>query len=171
VLPEKTQTAMADNPFIDGTTNDLYDDKGNLLQYTPKDGIPVTIIWGYNQTKPIAKIEGITYSQLANIMNFPNTNIGYKSLQIVINSDLDTNDNFENQTFIPSLNTFRLNSQLQNFKITTLAYDPLVGIKTIIPPSGIREFYVYDSKGRLKEVRENDINGNIIKEYNYNYKQ
>lgn len=171
VLPEKTQTAMADNPFIDGTTNDLYDDKGNLLQYTPKDGIPVTIIWGYNQTKPIAKIEGITYSQLANIMNFPNTNIGYKSLQIVINSDLDTNDNFENQTFIPSLNTFRLNSQLQNFKITTLAYDPLVGVKTIIPPSGIREFYVYDSKGRLKEVRENDINGNIIKEYNYNYKQ
>jgi hypothetical protein len=37
---------------------DQYDAKGNLLQYTTKDGIPVSIIWGYNQTLPIAKVEG-----------------------------------------------------------------------------------------------------------------
>ncbi|BEV05468.1 hypothetical protein [Chryseobacterium gambrini] len=170
IMPKTIQTSIGDNPYVDGTTNDLFDDKGNILQYTPKDGTPVTIIWGYNQTKPIAKIEGISYSQLANIFGFQNTNTGYKALQIVINSDLDTNDSFENQTFIPSLNSFKQNSQLQNYKVTTYVYDPLVGIKTIIPPSGIKEYYIYDSVGRLKEIRENDINGNILKEYDYNYK-
>jgi hypothetical protein len=172
VLPQTTQTSIGGNPYTNGTTFDLYDDKGNILQYTPKDGIPVTTIWGYNQTRPIAKIEGITYAQLASIFSFPNTNVGYKILQIVTNSDLDTNDTYENQTFIPSLNTFRqsIQGQGQGYKITTYAYDPLVGVKTIVPPSGIKQYYIYDTAGRLKEVRENDINGNILKEYNYNYK-
>jgi hypothetical protein len=172
ILPQKTQTAIGDAPYSDGTTFDLYDDKGNILQYTPKDGIPVTTIWGYNQTKPIAKIEGLTYAQLASLFGFSNTNVGYKTLQIVTNSDLDTNDTFENQTFIPLLNAFKqtIQGQAINCKITLYAYDPLVGVKTIIPSSGIKQYYVYDSAGRLKEVRENDINGNILKEYNYNYK-
>ncbi len=172
IMPKTVQTSIGNNPYIDGTTNDLFDDKGNLLQYTPKDGVPVTIIWGYNQTKPIAKIEGINYEQLASIFGFPNTNIGYKTLQIVMNSDLDINDTYENQTFIPSLNSFKQTVQSQgiDYKVTAYAYDPLVGVKTIIPPSGVKQYYVYDSSGRLKEIRENDINGNILKEYNYNYK-
>ncbi|RXM39523.1 hypothetical protein BOQ62_10090 [Chryseobacterium sp. CH21] len=37
-------------------TFDKYDSKGNLQQYTTKDGISTVIIWGYNQTQPIAKI-------------------------------------------------------------------------------------------------------------------
>ncbi|SFT92979.1 hypothetical protein SAMN05421857_0011, partial [Chryseobacterium formosense] len=41
-------------------TYDLYDVKGNLLQYTTKDGISTAIIWGYNSTQPIAKIVGAT---------------------------------------------------------------------------------------------------------------
>jgi YD repeat-containing protein len=44
-------------------TYDQYDNKGNILQYTPESGSPVTIIWGYNQTQPIAKIENATYAQ------------------------------------------------------------------------------------------------------------
>jgi YD repeat-containing protein len=44
-------------------TYDQYDDKGNILQYTPESGSPVAIIWGYNQTQPIAKIENATYAQ------------------------------------------------------------------------------------------------------------
>jgi hypothetical protein len=44
---------------------DQYDAKGNLLQYTTKDGIPVSIIWGYNQTLPIAKVEGTLFLFIA----------------------------------------------------------------------------------------------------------
>ncbi|RBA46363.1 hypothetical protein, partial [Elizabethkingia anophelis] len=35
-------------------TYDLYDNKGNILQYSVK-GKPVTVVWGYGQTQPIAK--------------------------------------------------------------------------------------------------------------------
>lgn len=52
--PTKVQTDL---------TYDLYDNKGKLLQYSEK-GKPVTIIWGYDQTQPIAKIEGATYNQI-----------------------------------------------------------------------------------------------------------
>jgi YD repeat-containing protein len=44
-------------------TYDQYDDKGNILQYTPESGSPVALIWGYNQTQPIAKIENATYAE------------------------------------------------------------------------------------------------------------
>ncbi|MCU7615558.1 hypothetical protein N0B16_14090, partial [Chryseobacterium sp. GMJ5] len=38
-------------------TYDRYDSKGNLQQYTTKDGISTAIVWGYNSTQPIAKVE------------------------------------------------------------------------------------------------------------------
>ncbi|MBF4518715.1 RHS repeat protein [Flavobacterium sp. ANB] len=44
-------------------TFDKYDDIGNVLQYTPEGGLPVAIIWGYNKTQPIAKVENATYDQ------------------------------------------------------------------------------------------------------------
>jgi hypothetical protein len=34
-----------------------YDENGNLLQYHQSDNIPVSFIWGYNNTLPIAKAE------------------------------------------------------------------------------------------------------------------
>ena len=61
--------------------------------------------------------------------------------------------------------------------VTTYTYDPLIGVTTITPPSGIREQYLYDTANRLKEiqVRERDNTGNYvvktIKELKYNYKQ
>jgi hypothetical protein len=54
-------------------TFDKYDDKGNILQYTLEGGQPVAILWGYNKTKPIAKIENSTYD-LANTAYSSNEN-------------------------------------------------------------------------------------------------
>ncbi|AZB10152.1 hypothetical protein EG344_15675 [Chryseobacterium sp. G0162] len=148
-------------------TYDKYDDKGNLLQYTLKDNIPVTIIWGYGQTQPIAKIEGITYAELATKLGFQNTNSGYTTLPIVSSSDSDTSANYEKQTFIPELDNFRKNPALKDYQISTYSYDPLVGITSITPPSGVREYYIYDTANRLERIV--DINNKIIKEYSYNY--
>lgn len=71
---------------------------------------------------------------------------------------------------LAALNTFRNNTALVAYQITTYVHDPLVGVKIITPSSGIKEFYLYDGSGRLKEVRENEETGNILKEYHYNYK-
>lgn len=159
------------NPF-DGSEKkairyDKYDNKGNLVQYTTNIdentgiGFPTTLIYGYNQTLPIAKVEGATASDLHFILTPPG------SLGIVTLSDQDINEASE-KLLLEGLDEYRDNQQLKNFMITTFTYDPLVGITSVTPPNGIREIYKYDSNGKLKMVV--DVNGNILSENKYNVK-
>jgi len=142
-------------------TYDKYDDKGNLLQYTTKDGIPVTIIWGYNKTLPIAKVIGIDYTTISD---------SFGDVDIVNASNIDAVAGINNDetALLNTLATFR--NSYPRHQITTFTYDPLVGVRSITPPSGIREVYIYDSANRLKEVREQNQTGKLLKEYQYNYK-
>ncbi|MFS4429626.1 hypothetical protein [Chryseobacterium sp. S90] len=142
-------------------TYDQYDSKGNIQQYTTKDGLSTVIIWGYNQTQPIAKIEGAKLSD-----------IQQSFIDSIVNaSDTDAlaGRNNDESAVLSVLNSFR--NSLPNYQITTYTYDPLIGVRSITPPSGIREVYLYDSANRLKEIRENSQTGNLLKEFKYNYKQ
>ena len=86
---------------------DLYDNKGNLLQFTSKDKIPTTIIWGYNQTLPIARIVGATYSEIMKTFNLSESNpMSYLDLDIVKDSNFD-NDNVTEKKLQVSLDLFR----------------------------------------------------------------
>ena len=132
---------------------------GNLLQYTTKDGVPTTIIWGYNSTQPIAKVIGISYSVASTLAS-----------EIIAASDADINEGTE-QALIDKLDVFRNAVHLlprRDSQVTTYTYDPLIGVTSITPPSGIREIYKYDSANRLESIK--DVNGKIIKEFQYNYK-
>ncbi|AYM99942.1 hypothetical protein [Chryseobacterium sp. 3008163] len=140
-------------------TYDLYDSKGNLLQYTTKDGIPVSIIWGYNAIQPIAKVTGATYAQVSNL-----------ATAIIAASDLDASNPSNEPAFINILDSFRKDSNLSGYQITTYTYDPLIGVTSITPSSGIREVYLYDSANRLKEIRQDNSTGKLLKEFKYNYK-
>lgn len=138
-------------------TYDRYDSKGNLQQYTMKDGTPVAIVWGYNQTQPIAQVEGATYAQVAN------------QVSAIINaSNADAADPSKEPELITALDNFRKNSSLSAYQITTYTYDALVGVTNITPPSGIRESYLYDSANRLEKII--DVNGTLVKEFKYNNK-
>jgi YD repeat-containing protein len=138
---------------------DLYDDKGNILQYTPENGIPISIIWGYNKTQPIAKIENATYDQIASYVN---------NLQSLSNSDNDncTTSNCKEQFLRNSLNALR--ASLPQCMVSSYTYDPLVGVTSITDAKGISAYYEYDSFGRLKFVKDQDLN--VINSYCYNYK-
>jgi len=146
---------------------DKYDDKGNLLQYTGKDGIPVAIIWGYNKTQPIAKVEGMAYDQLISAVSVSG---------IVTASDNDAADPSKEGLLLDALNSFRKEQALSGKLISTYTYDPLIGVTSITPPSGVRQIYTYDAANRLKEgkVRGKDSSGNYtdkkVSENNYNYK-
>jgi hypothetical protein len=140
---------------------DKYDAIGNLQQYTTKSGVSTTIIWGYNNTQPIAKIEGAKYSQVSAYI----TNIVSKS-----DADSTSGTLASEQDLIDALDLFHQKSELAGFQITTYSYDPLIGVKSITPPSGIRQIYIYDTANRLKEVREQSKTGNLLKEYQYHYK-
>lgn len=146
---------------------DHYDAKGNLLQYTTNidentgEGFPTTLVYGYNKTLPIAKIEGAKVSDLKFIL----TPIG--SPGIVALSDQDVDDASE-KSLMEGLDEYRNNFKLKDFMVTTFTYDPLIGITSVTPPNGVREIYKYDSNGKLKMVV--DVNGNILNEYKYNVK-
>lgn len=147
-------------------TFDQYDSKGNLLQYTTKSGIPAAIIWGYNKIKPIAKIEGATYPDASNPKP---TDIPQPLINTIVNSsntDMKAVPNSDESSLLTVMDNFRIS--LPDYQVTTYTYDPLVGVRSITYPSGIREVYVYDSIGRLKQIRENNQNGSILKEYSYN---
>ncbi|BAP30063.1 uncharacterized protein CHSO_1026 [Chryseobacterium sp. StRB126] len=162
VLPMSVLSYDLQNPatVANEVKYDKYDPKGNIQQYTTKDGVSTVIIWGYNGTQPIAKIEnakleGIGQSFIDSIVNASNTDAAAES-----NND-ETN----------LLNAFKIfRDNLYGYQITTYSYDPLIGVRSITPPSGIREVYLYDDAGRLKEVRENNQTGKLLKEFNYHYK-
>lgn len=148
-------------------TYNKYDEKGNVLQYTTKEGIPVSIVWGYGKTRPIAKVVGINYDQL--------NNSGLIS-PVVSAADADGANPNNEGALLTALNTFRTSSLLVGKQISTYTYDPLIGVTSITPPTGIKEVYGYDSANRLIEIKqqEKDTSGNLIlktiKEFKYNYK-
>lgn len=140
-------------------TYDVHDDNGHVLQYTDASGIPTTIIYGYNKSQPIAKIVGAGY-QYVNA----NTNIGY--LQSISDADIDVNS--EN-ILISLLDDLRKNLAFKDYQITTYTYDPLIGITSLTGPDGLRENYKYNAQNHKLEKVIN-VDGKIIEEYKYHYK-
>ena len=132
---------------------------GNLQEYKIKGLTPVAIIWGYNGTQPIAKIEGATYTQVSSAAAASIT---------ASNTDASAAKNNDETALLNALDAFRNTAALSGFQITTYTYDPLIGVRSITPPSGIREYYYYDAANRLQSIK--DANGNLLKEFDYNYK-
>ena len=155
-------------------TYNAYDIKGNLTQFTLESGIPVSVIWGYNKTLPILKIEGAVYEDIKDLPIITDVIAAAENDNIVIQGQ--TSDQTET-TLITALDAVRMNNSLKDYQITTYSYDPLVGVRSVTPPSGMREVYTYDNAKRLKEVKrmELDATGNpvykTLKANEYHYQQ
>lgn len=164
-------TSVVSTNIADGSTKesmkmDQYDDKGNLIQFSTSGGLTTAMVYGYNKTSLIAKVEGATYSQISSLAT------------AIINASNDDNLNPASEpALITALDNFRKNPALAGYQVTTYTYDPLIGITSTTSPSGLREVYEYDNSGRLKKVKsmDKDTSGNLVyktvKEYQYNYKQ
>lgn len=150
ILPKYIYTKKGESVLEKKITYDSYDNKGNLLQYTLESGIPVSIIWGYNQQHPIAKIEGASYSEIESyVINLQNLS-----------------NNSDEQGLLSAYTSLR--NKLPLAMITTYTYLPLIGVSTITPPNGLTEYYTYDDAGRLKEIKNQD--GQLLKSYEYHYR-
>lgn len=147
------------NPYSYGTSrNQLsYDASSNkLISFKNKDDIETTILWGYNYTKPIASIVNISSSQLLTVLNDLNTS--YSDIQLMSSEQL--------LVFLKSL---RGKVTLQDSRMTSYTYKPLVGMTSTTDENGWTTTYEYDEYNRLKTIRDHE--GNILQHNEYNYQQ
>jgi YD repeat-containing protein len=99
-----------------------------------------TYLWGYNDALPIVKAIGVSYETLLSAYQASGQN--------------------------PE--TIRNQPALSKALVTTYTYNLLIGPATVSDANDQKTYYNYDDFGRLKTVKDNNLN--IIKNYEYNYK-
>lgn len=138
---------------------DLYDSGGKLLQYSPENGIPTSLIWGYNKLETIAVLHNVQYSQIP-----PLTIL---DLQTKSNNDNDNCNSSSCKEEILRLALEQLRNSFASGFISTFTYNPIVGKTNVTDYKGYRLFYEYDEYNRVKSVRDKD--GNILSENEYHF--
>ncbi|WP_282086828.1 hypothetical protein [Aquimarina algiphila] len=159
-LPYQFYSSKGSDAIQVRTINKSYDNYGNLTSTSQLKGIPISFIWGYQNSLPIAKLENIEYSDIPlNII---------EQLQNLSNADVDNcvGNTCTEESLRTSLNTLR--TLFPNAMITTYTHDPFIGVTSITDTKGYTSYYNYDGLGRLKQVRDQD--SYILSQYNYNFK-
>ncbi len=133
-------------------TFDSYEN-GNITQYHIENGATTSIIWGYDEAYPVAKIENATYAAVIATLT---------SAELTAIKDGSYNQN----TMITTLDKIR--AGLPNAMVTTYIYNPLVGVTSMTDPKGYITNYEYDAFNRLEFVK--DAEGNILSANKYHYK-
>jgi len=114
------------------------------------------IVWGYNYSKPIAKIENVTIAVVGQVLVAMGES--YASLQTKSSGEL-----------LDILKELRDNSSLENSMITSYTYDPMIGMTSVTDPNGVVTTYHYDEFNRLETIR--DLDNNVIKQLDYHYQE
>lgn len=157
ILPRAVQTVKgvqsATNQFEEKIQFHDYDKFGNSIESSKKDDTHTVYLWGHNYSKPIAKIENATYSQVMQALGKSST----ETLQYL--------QNYSEASLKSEIQKIRTN--LTSAMVTTYSYKPLVGINSITDPKGVSVFYEYDDLNRLKTIKDDDLN--ILEEYCYGY--
>lgn len=160
VLPEYVKASKGNDTPEPRINFHKYDEYGNPLEVSKTNGIRIIYVWGYNDTKPIAKIINHSYDNISS------------SLLILIN-DAKTASNIDNDIVSENvlktkLDDLRSHPDLVNAQISTYTYDPLIGITSVKDTRDYSMTYYYDDFNRLKYVK--DKQGNILSQNEYNYK-
>lgn len=133
-----------------------YNEHGNVIEIIT-DGIPVSYVWGYNDSYVVAKIVGLHYSQV----------------QSIIPAYWFTEFNLSAGPSIGMLSAMRaeIKSHYPLAQCYAYQYNPLFGLISETDPRGQTLFYDYDAMGRLKEVyyKENNTK-RVVKKYLYHHK-
>lgn len=145
---------IKDNRYIPKFIVDRYDNKGNILEQHEDKNIHYSYVWSYNKYYPVIEVRNATYSDIENAL-------GVSVIEQFCQS-------------IPSTSTISsivstLKSALPNAHISSCTFQPLVGMLSQTDSKGKTTYYEYDGFQRLKFIK--DQNGNVVKSYDYHYKQ
>ena len=154
----KYSQAKGSQPLIDRIIYHNYDNKGNPTEVSKKDGTKIYYVWGYNKTHLIAKIEG--YISFSSAQHTAINNA-------ITASNRDTSQATED-LLLDKLKLLQDSFNTSTAQVTSLTYDPLIGVTSVTDPRGQTIYYHYDDFNRLEFVKDKE--GNILSKNEYNYK-
>ncbi|WP_089900634.1 hypothetical protein [Chitinophaga arvensicola] len=152
VAPLKEERALMAGAMETEATYEAYDLYGNPLQFRGKDGIVTSLVWGYNNSYPVGKGVGLTYSSLAAVIN--NGIVANPANDYTLRKEAD-----------------KWRNSFPNAFIISNTYNPLIGITSQTGVTGNVSYYEYDGQGRLKTIRDKDSNVVRLLEYKYSTNQ
>ncbi|MGB8192510.1 MAG: SpvB/TcaC N-terminal domain-containing protein [Chitinophagaceae bacterium] len=147
--PVSLETSQKGNSLEVEGTIDLYDEKGNILQFTGKSGIVNSVIWGYGKKYPVAKITGASYSAATAELS-----VTISQLQSLDGAALKSEIN-------------RIRTNLPLAQVTTYTHKHMIGVTGITDPNNKTQSFEYDVFNRLVHVRDKD--SNLLKKTAYSY--
>lgn len=156
-LPESLGVSKGNNALTTNGTIDQRDANGNITEVRSETGVYTTLIYGYNGTLLIAKIEN------ARLTDIPTSILN----DVVNKSDLDI-DTASEDNLRTALTNLRNHANLTDARVTTYTYDPLIGATSVTDARGRTSYYVYDPFHRLKYIKDHD--GNVLSKNEYHYK-
>ncbi len=152
-----TGTAAIYSPYsgyVPKIRYELYDSKGNVLQYSTGDNIKVTYLWSYDQRYPVAEIRNASYNQVASVLGSTVINglAGYPASDAALRL---------------SLQPLYTHASLQQAQTSVYTYNTAFGVTSVTDPNGVITYYTYDNFGRLKTVKDQDENLLKLNRYQY----
>jgi len=171
LAPEIVEIAKSNDTLRKGVKQQ-YDVYGNMVEISREKGNFVTYIYGYNNTLPIAKIDG------AKLSDVPNTLI--EAIKDASNQDNDRtvdviNTEGNRTSYIGKEGKLReelaklyVLSSLHKANISTYTYDPLIGVTSMTDARQQTVYYDYDTFNRVRFIK--NYKGEILTQYCYNYK-
>ncbi len=150
-----TTDQISASVFREAVRYDQYDKFGNPLSLVYNNNESINYLWSYNSQYPVAEIKNVTYQEIVN---------GLSSVGSGITSFGGLTSSGSIQTILNALR-----SGLPSSLITSILYQPLIGVKTQTSPDGVSTHFEYDPFNRLFKVKDNNLK--TVKRINYNYTQ
>lgn len=159
-LPRSFEKTVGTGAIYTLLTCDSYTSNGQILSYTNQNGQIVTILWGYNNQIPVAKIIGADY----------NTSVSFLTASELAN--LNSTGYYNDQSMESILNKIRTGFiHNPHVRVHTYTHNPLSGITSETDATGKTIYYSYDIFCRLMEKYiTHNTQKQVIETYNYNYK-
>lgn len=156
-LPQKVQSRtdkQAD--FRDEVVYRCYDASGNVTEILGKDGTPVSFLWSYLNSFPIARIENATIDEVCTALE----------IEAADEWTYDSAPDAEARARIGSLR-----KKLPHARVTTYEYASLQGVTAIIDPNGVTTRFDYDNYSRLTDSYYLDENARkvMLQKYVYHF--
>ncbi len=149
--PENIQIQNGTGPLKTRIKFNNYDNKGNLLEQQKINDIAQSYIYGYNNQYPVAQVIGATHATVSALVN-----------QTILDNPFTTDADMRTE-----LNKIRIGLAGTKALVTTMTYEPLIGMTSQTDPNGRTNYYEYDGFNRLTLIRNQD--GKIVKKICYKY--